>query len=261
MSGCETKSHTPRVSVVMPAYNCEKYIGEAIGSVLNQTMRDWELIVIDDCSKDGTCRIVEELAAKDSRIRLVRNEKNLGPAGSRNKGLDLAAGQYIALLDSDDLWRSEKLEKQLQLAEEKNADFIYCSYAIMDENGKKRSEDYVVPLETDLKAMLATNVVGCSTVMLSAEILRDRRFSSEFYHEDYALWLKILQQIDKAWGIVEVQVDYRVQANSRAGNKLRSARHRWEIYRNLLHLSLPKSVYYMSRYALAGFRKYRVTNS
>lgn len=261
MSGREASTHRPRVSVIMPAYNCEKYIGAAIRSVVDQTMTDWELIIIDDCSKDGTFRVAEEMAAADERIRLFRNEKNLGPAGSRNRGLDLASAQYIALLDSDDLWRPEKLDRQLRLAEEQKAEFIYCSYAIIDENGKKRSRDFIIPPETNLKAMLSQNVVGCSTVMLSAELLRKYRFSSDFYHEDYALWLRILRQLDKAWGIVEVQAEYRVLPNSRAGNKLRSARHCWEIYGKLLHLPFPKRVYYFSRYALAGLRKYWVTHS
>ena len=259
MSGLDASTHKPRVSVIMPGYNCEKYIGAAIGSVQNQTMGDWELIVVDDCSQDDTCRIVEELAASDARIRLVRNEKNMGPAGSRNRGLDLAAGQFVALLDSDDLWRPEKLEKQLRLAEEKKADIVYCSYAIVDENGAKRCEDFIVPPQTDLEGMLVKSVISCSTVVLSRQLIQNHRFPSEYYHEDYALWLRLLQCTGKAWGITEVLADYRVQSNSRAANKLRSARHRWAVYRKLLNMSLPRSVYYLTKYAMAGFRRYRVT--
>lgn len=103
----------PLVSVIMPAYNAEKYIEEAVSSVLSQTYKNWELLILDDCSSDCTAEIAEYFASLDTRIRLLRNPQNMGVAKTRNRGFDIAKGEWIALLDSDDVWHSDKLEKQL----------------------------------------------------------------------------------------------------------------------------------------------------
>lgn len=131
----------PMVSVIMPAYNAAAYIAEAIRSVQSQTMMDWELLVIDDCSSDDTRQIVQTLARKDSRIHLLPNEKNMGTARTRNRGMDLCHGVYIALLDSDDVWYPQKLQQQIDLAEETGADIVYCSYAMVDQQRKPKCPD------------------------------------------------------------------------------------------------------------------------
>ena len=102
----------PLVSVIMPAYNAEKYIEEAVSSVLSQTYKNWELLILDDCSSDCTAEIAEYFASLDTRIRLLRNPQNMGVAKTRNRGFDIAKGEWIALLDSDDVWHSDKLEKR-----------------------------------------------------------------------------------------------------------------------------------------------------
>ena len=106
----------PLVSVVMPAYNAERFIAKAIESVLNQTIQDFELIVVDDCSKDATASIAEEYSVRDSRVKLLKNEQNLRVAGTRNRALEVCRGEYVALLDSDDIWYPDTLEKQIALA-------------------------------------------------------------------------------------------------------------------------------------------------
>lgn len=125
----------PLVSVIMPAYNAEKYIEEAVSSVLSQTYKNWELLILDDCSSDCTAEIAEYFASLDTRIRLLRNPQNMGVAKTRNRGFDIAKGEWIALLDSDDVWHSDKLEKQLAVAGRAGADIIYCSYALVNESG------------------------------------------------------------------------------------------------------------------------------
>lgn len=251
-----TDSSTPLVSVVMPAYGAEAYIEAAIASVQAQTHENWELLVMDDCSPDGCARIAEAMAAKDSRIRLIRNEKNMGVARTRNRGLDLCRGDYVALLDSDDLWRPEKLEKQLALAKKEQADIIYCSYAIIDEHGKQKCADYIVPAQTNLKKLLVKNVISCSAVMLEKQTAQAFRFPTDYYHEDFALWLDMLRSGKKAVGQQEVLGDYRVHSGSRASNKAGSAKRRWKIYRSFMGLSLAESSWYLGQYALAGFMKY-----
>ena len=251
------QSHSPLVSVVMPSYNAAAYIEEAIRSVQSQTVQDWELLIIDDRSDDGTLKIIDKLAAEDQRIRLVVNEKNLGAARTRNKGLDLCRGKYIALLDSDDIWYPEKLEKQLTLAEQTGGDIIYCSYAIINQMGTPRCDDFIVPPEADLELMLVKSVISCSTAVLRRSTLADNRFPVDFYHEDYAYWLDLLQKGLKAVGTPDVLAAYRVSDHSRASNKLASAVRRWRIYRKFLKYPFWRSLGYLRKYAFAGLVKYR----
>lgn len=252
-------SHTvsPAISVIMPAYNAQRFIEKAIRSVMAQSFPDWELIVIDDCSGDETAAIVEELAREDSRITFLRNEKNMGVAATRNRGLDLCRGDYAALLDSDDLWYPQKLERQLQLARETEADIVYCSYGIVDENGEKKCADFLVPEKTDFEAFLTKAVISCSTALLSRNIVDSYRFGTEYYHEDLALWLQILRDGRTARGVTEVLADYRVMEGTRASNKVKSALNRWPIYRRLLGFSVPKSAKLLWQYAVLGLIKYK----
>lgn len=247
----------PLVSVIMPSYNATDYIEEAIRSVQAQTVKNWELLVIDDCSRDETCQIVRRMAAEDSRIRLVVNEQNMGTARTRNRGLDLCRGQFVALLDSDDIWYPNKLEVQLELAEREQGDIMYCSYSIVNLQGQKRCDDFIVPPVADLELMLVKSVISCSTALLRREALGQNRFPVDFYHEDYAFWLDLLRKGLKAVGNPEVLGAYRVGDHSRASNKLASAVRRWRIYRKFLKLSLWKSAGYLGRYAFAGIVKYR----
>lgn len=246
-----------KVSVIMPAFNAEDYIETTIRSVQSQTLSDWELLVIDDGSGDGTCQIVEKLAKRDSRIRLYSNAENRGTAYSRNRGLDLSRGEYVALLDSDDVWRPRKLERELERAEAESADLVYCAYAIVDELGRTVCEPFHVPEETDLSGMLKENVIGCSTVLLRRSAMSGFRFSEEYYHEDYVLWLDMLRGGKRAMGVDEVLVDYRLRIGSRAADKVRCAAERWRIYRSFLGLGRGESLRYFGQYAWAGLAKYR----
>ena len=244
------------VSVIMPAYNAERYIEEAITSVINQTYTNWELIVIDDGSKDNTAEIVKQFAEKDKRITLYLNEKNMGVAKTRNRGFDMAKGEYIALLDSDDIWLPEKLENQLKLAEETKAELVYTSYSIIDTDGNKSKDDYIVAEKTDFESLLKENIIGCSTVLLKKEISDNYKFSKEYAHEDYVFMLQLLRDGKVARGVQEVMVRYRFYFTSRSGDKLNAAKNRWIIYRKFLKLPLIKSISCFAQYAFAGIRKY-----
>lgn len=261
MSSQEKCDAMPAVSVVMPAYNAEKYIEEAIYSVRSQTFRDWELIVVDDCSTDGTPEIVARLAREDGRIHLYRSDRNSGAAATRNRGLSLCRGRYVALLDSDDRWMPEKLERQVRLAEETGAEVIYCSYGIIDENGKKICDDFIVPERTDLESSLARMVISCSTALLSARICREYRFDPSYYHEDLVFWFRLLLDGNEARGVPAVMAEYRVMEGTRASNKLRNAIFRWQIYRGFLGFSFFKSLRLLAEYAILGVKKYRRNGS
>lgn len=257
-SAAEKRSEsTPLVSVIMPAYNAEKYIEQAIRSVQKQTVRSWELIVVDDRSTDKTAEQIRRLAAEDMRIIPVYSETNHGAAESRNIALRQCRGEFVALLDADDVWHPQKLERELERARETDADIVYSSYAMIDEQGTRCFSDFIVEESTDLQSMLNCNTIGCSTVLMKAKVLEKRPFVTDFYHEDYVMWLSLLQAGCKAVGVRDILVDYRVARGSRSFNKLKSAKNRWRVYRDYLKLPLIPSVKAMAGYAINGLKKYR----
>lgn len=250
-------NNPPLVSVIMPAYNAERFLEEAVRSVMNQTFQDWELLILDDCATDGTYALAERLAAEDDRITLIKNEQNMGVARTRNRGFDLCRGKYVALLDSDDVWHPDKLEKQLNRMEETGGDFSYTSYAIVDVEGKKTKADFLVPGEVTYKDQLTRNAIGCSTVMLKAELLKKYRFVTDFYHEDYVLWIQLLRDGYRAVGCQEILVDWRYVENSRSFNKVKAARNRWRIYRDYLKLPMHQRLWAFAIYAVTSVIKYK----
>lgn len=247
----------PTVSVIIPAWNAEAFIEETLRSAVEQTFKDMEIIVVDDCSTDRTAEIAERMAATDPRIRCFRNPQNSGFSKTRNFAIEQARGTYIALLDSDDIWLPEKLERQVELIRRENADLVYCSYGMIDEKGNKSHPDFIVPETTDMEHMLACNVIGCSTVLVRKELLIQFPLGEDNSHEDYAVWLRILSTGCHMVGIRTVLMRYRVLSDSRSGNKWKSAKKRWCIYRRDLGFSRLRSMKYFLRYTVAGLKKYR----
>lgn len=245
----------PLVSVIMPAYNAEKYIGEAIASVCAQTYENWELLILDDGSADRTAEIAQAYAQRDARIRVLHNPQNMGVARTRNRGFDLAQGEWIALLDSDDRWRVQKLERQLALAVHSGSRLLYTSYALFADT-EREMRVYRVPQSVDYRRLLGENVIGCSTVLLHRSLLERLRFREDVFHEDYALWLAILRGGDSAAGCTEVLADWRISEQSRSFDKRAAAKNRWRIYRDVERLSLPRSARAFFTYALHGVRKH-----
>lgn len=244
------------VSVIIPVYNAEKYLEEAVDSVLSQTYRDLELIIIDDCSKDNSLEIARSYEQSDARVRVIAGEKNQGVARVRNRGVQEARGEYIALLDSDDVWRKDKLERQLRLIESKGAQIAYCSYDFMDENGKSVLKPFTVLEQTDYRKMLISSTIGCSTAFVDANLMRKHPFNPECYHEDYALWMELLKIPVKAVGDRDVLMHYRLVKGSRSNNKWNAAKNRWKIYRNDLKLNIVQSCMAFVGYTIMGVVKY-----
>ncbi len=241
------------VSVIMPLYNGEMFLEAAVRSVQSQTITDWELIIVEDCSTDGSLALAERIAEKDPRIHILKNPHNLGAAASRMKGIRKSSGQYIALLDCDDLWLPTKLEKQMPLLE--TADVVYSSYQLIDENDRTICV-YQTRNTVNLELMLEENYIGCSSVLLRRELFDYMGFRSEFYHEDYVLWLELLQYGAVFRGIDEVLMQYRLRRNAKSSGKLKCAAERWRIYRQFLKLPLRESLTYFLRYGWNGLRKY-----
>ena len=251
------KEKAPLVSVIMPAYNAAPFIEEAIKSVIDQTMVDWELFVIDDCSTDDTLKIAQGLAEDDERIQVLRNDNNMGVARTRNRGIDLARGEYVALLDSDDYWYSAFLDKMVDCAKGTNADIVYSSYELVDVQNNKLCNDFIVPEKTNFEESIVKSVITCSTVLLKADMLKDNCFPTDVYHEDIALWFKLLRDGKIARGVTEVLAAYRQVDNSRSNNKLQSALKRWIIYRRYLKLPLIKCIVTVIKYGYYGLKKYK----
>ncbi|WP_303189341.1 glycosyltransferase family 2 protein [Fusobacterium ulcerans] len=245
----------PLVSIITPLYNSEKYIGETIESVLNQTYKNWEMLIIDDCSKDNGVKIVNNYILKDKRIKLFRNEKNEGVSFSRNRAIDLSQGKYIAFLDSDDLWKKEKLEKQISFMEKNNIDLSYTGYEKINTDGSLRGE-IKVPEKLDYKELLKNCLINCISGVYRKEKFEVFRFRKT-KAEDYIFWLEIFKQIDYAYGIQESLAYYRVSNNSRSSNKLDIVKFHWKIYREYEKLNFFKAVYYYFIYIKRGMVRYK----
>lgn len=180
------------VSIIMPSYNTASFIEETIQSVLNQTYTNWELIIVDDCSTDNTDEVLENI--KDSRIRYFKNDKNSGAAVSRNKALCEARGQWIAYLDSDDLWMPEKLEKQIHFMETNGYAFSYTNYEEIDVNGNKTGVRVTGPKKITKTGMFNYCWPGCLTVMFDANKIGLIQIEDIKKNNDYAMWLKVCRK-------------------------------------------------------------------
>lgn len=243
------------ISIIMAAYNAEKTIEQAIGSVLNQTYPNFELLVIDDCSKDETAELVRNIAAKDSRIRLISNTKNSGVSYTRKRGLKEAKGSWIAILDSDDAWAPEKLEKQIALQKKMNADLIFTGSAFMDSDGQPIDWYLHAPEEVNYRQLLKQNVLSNSSVLVRKELYAKHYAIGDGMHEDFAIWLSILKEGKKAYGVDEPLLIYRIAKSSKSGNKVKAAKMNWNTYR-YVGLNPIEAVYYEGWYMIKNVIKY-----
>ena len=243
------------VSIIMAAYNAEKTIELAIESVLNQTYSNFELLVINDCSKDGTAKLVEGFSAKDDRVRLISNEKNSGVSFTRKHGLEEANGSWIAILDSDDAWAPEKLEKQIELQNRTNAELLFTGSAFMDSDGRPIDWYLHAPAEVTYRQLLKQNVLSNSSALVRKELYAKHYAVGDGMHEDFAIWLSILKEGKKAYGVDEPLLIYRIAKSSKSGNKVKAAKMNWNTYR-YIGLNPVETAYYEGWYMIKGMIKY-----
>ena len=291
-----------KISIIMPAYNSSKTIEASIQSVIGQSYKGWELIVVDDCSKDGTVDIVNEIIDKniDLDIKLYRNSENKGVAYSRNFGVKMAEGELIAFLDSDDLWTSDKLEKQVNLLETlqvhddvqslyyedqekadvetehtvnksgsysdedsvkeiciKDSSLIFTGSSFITAKNEKLDYTLHVPRKIERKELLKQNIISCSSVLASKELLLKHEFPTMKapIHEDFVVWIEILKEIPYAYGIDEPLLIYRVSDSSKSSRKSKAAVMNWNTYR-YVGMGIPESIYYMMCYTIRGIKKW-----
>lgn len=243
----------PVVSVVMPAFNCEKFIAKAIESVLMQEV-PLELIIINDCAKDGTESVIQQYLP-NNRIRYVKNDRNLGVAQTRNRGVQVAQGEYIAFLDSDDWWESGKLEKQLNLIRAKGR--VLCSTGRELADAEGRLTGRIIPVQETISydMMLKQNWINCSSVLIRKDVAVEFPMEHEDSHEDYITWLKILHKYQYACAVNEPLLKYRLSSQGKSGSKLKSARMTFKVYR-YMGFSWGKSLACFCCYAWNGVIKY-----
>lgn len=241
----------PLFSIITPSYNSLQFIADTIESVVTQSLADWEMLIVDDCSSDSSVLIAQEFVEKDHRIKLIQLDKNSGAAVARNKAIEAASGRFIAFLDSDDLWAPDKLVKQVQFMLDQDIAFSFSAYEKIDEKGVP-FDVVSVPKKISYKQLLKTNVIGCLTAMYDVEKLGKVYMPVNTKREDFATWLAILKKVDYAYGMPGVLAQYRVYTSQSSAKKTKMAKENWRLYRDIERLGVFKSVYYFTHYAIRG---------
>jgi len=243
---------TPEVSIIMPAYNAELTLTDSVESVLAQTHQNWELIIVNDASSDKTAAIAKVLAGKDNRIRLFTNGSNQGVALSRNVGIVHAKGNYVAFLDSDDLWHKDKLKKQMHFMKETGSVISFTGTSYMNEAGQVSG--YVLQAKEKLayRELLRRNIMSCSSVMVKRDSML--LFAQGYIHEDYAVWLQIIRKTGAAYGINEPLLIYRLSPNSKSSNRVHSGMMIFQTYRHVGYGRIVSSLLTV-RYAVHSISK------
>ena len=248
----------PLVSIITPSYNSERFIGFSIESILNQTYTNWELLITDDASTDGTWKMLKEYSKRDKRIKIFRLEMNSGSGVARNNSIKKATGRFIAFLDSDDYWHKDKLNNQIEFMHNNSYTFTYTRYAFIDESNVLLKESNVAPKRCGYLRLLLQNCIGCSTVMVDMQQLEKEYMPDLRNRQDWGLWLKYIRKSGKAYRLQESLTYYRLRKNSISSNKIKLFKYHWQIYHKvegynsffsliLFMLNIPIVLYYMLR--------------
>ena len=251
-----------KVSVIMPVYNCEKFVKHSIESVQKQTYKNWELLIVDDASDDASLEVARRYAESDERIKVTKMPVNSGVSACRNLAISKASGRYLAFIDSDDIWSSYKLEHQLKFMKEHSAALSHTAYGFMNEKGYVMDRGKVdVDLDVDCKKYMKTTQIGMSSVMIdrkgvkSVQFPKDRELS-----EDARLWMSYLREGMLFHGLNEMLVLYRIRDKQLSKNKIKMAVCTLKRYWAEKNIPAYKRLYYFIKYATNGVRK-RMRNS
>lgn len=250
------------VTIVTPMFKGAPFIGEAIDSVVRQTYENWEMIIVDDCSPDNGAgiEIVERYMAMDSRINLIALAEKKGSSGARNTGIRAARGDFIAFLDSDDLWSEHFIEKQLDFMERRKADIAFSSYRRIHEKSKKEIlAPFIVPPRVNYKAILKSLPIFPSTAVMDISRIGKFYFDESMgcVRDDYVFWLNILKHhVGYAHGNREVLASYRLRSDSVTANKFKMIRPHWNVLRKVEQMPFLKSAFYLGCWIYKSFWKY-----
>jgi len=243
------------VSIVTPCHNDEKYIGEAIESVLSQSYQNWEMLVVDDGSTDRSAEIIHSYCEKDNRIKYYKTDTPSGnPAVPRNIAIEKAAGRFIAFLDSDDILLPTKLEEQINLFSDEKTAIVFSNHEKINEKGERKNRLVIAPKTASYKDLLKENFIQIGGIFDTKKT--GKMYFQKIGHEDFVFWLQILKQGFLAKNTNTVTILYRERKKSLSGNKFRAAKWTWNIYRNVENLEFFKSLYYFSHYGVRAGLKY-----
>lgn len=238
-----------KVSIIIPVYNAEKYIAHTIKSVQDQTYPDWELILVENGSTDGSKEVLKTFT--DERIKIIEAGSNVGAARARNLGMEMAEGIYVGYLDADDVWRKDKLEKQIAFMKNKNAAFCFTGYEFGDESATPLGKIVKVPERLTYKQALGNTTIFTSTVLFDTRLIsKDRLMMPDVKSEDSALWFRILRGGVIAQGLNENLVIYRRPGNSLSSNKVEAVKRIWNLYRKEEKLNVFVSAWHFMFWAI-----------
>jgi len=237
------------VSVITPSYNSSKFIDECVNSVISQSYSNWELLIVDDCSDDSSKELLLDLERRDERIQVIFLDNNIGAANARNVAILKAKGKYIAFLDSDDSWDSQKLYKQISFMIKNEIAFSYTSYQSISENGLDIIRVINAPYKISYNSYLKNTIIGCLTVVIDKEMVGDFEMPSIRSSHDMALWLLIMKRGFDAYGLNENLANYRIVSTSNSSSKLDAANDVWRVYRQFERLSFFYSTWCFLNYA------------
>ena len=223
-----------KVSIIIPAYNASKFIGEAVKSVENQNYENYEILVVNDCSKDNTAEIVEKLSNSNPKIKLINNCNNSGAALSRNAGIKNATGRFIAFLDADDVWVEEKLNKQINFMLKNGVSFSFTGYQFSNSKAEPTGKKVFVPTKLTYKDLLKNTTIFTSTVIFDMNQLKEDDILMPVLKsgQDVATWLNVLKKVEYAYGLNEILSMYRRTRGTLSSNKLKRLKVIWGIYEN-----------------------------
>lgn len=245
-----------RVSVITPVYNSERHLMDYFESIFSQSYEDIEIVLVDDCSTDNSGKIIKDQKKKHKNIVYFCQEKNMGAGVARNKALELATGQYVAFLDSDDMWYSDKTLKQIELMKVKDTPFSYTAIEMIDDKNKLIKGKRKIKTSCDYKYLLRNTIIATSSVIIDRDVLGDFRMHLRRGGQDYATWLKLLRNNVVAYGIDETLVKYRVSKNSLSSNKFKSIKQVWEIQTQDEKINGFMAIINVICFAFNAFKKY-----
>ena len=245
----------PKVSILVPQYNTKKVLLETIESVLSQTYRNWEMIIVDDCSTDGSYEYAMTLSEKDQRIKVFQLDCNSGPGAARKYAFEKATGEIIAFLDSDDLWMPVKLERQIKFMYDCHYEFTCTDYEQINEQSKRIGRTIYCKEQADYKTVLRTCPVGSSTVMITSDLLRKVEMPTIRKNNDYSLWLRILKIYPYVYGIQETLMLHRKWPQSISYNKFKKVKYSWKVFREYEGFSVITSLFLILEWAFIKIMK------
>lgn len=239
------------VSIIIPVYNSEDFLAETLDSVLRQTYRNWELLLVDDCSTDASAEIIRNYMKMDDRIHYIHLTANSGAAVARNTGLHASSGRYITYLDADDLWYPTKLERQLAFLQENNVSFSCCAYDKIEQDGTPLHKIVYMPSTMNYHQLLQNTIIQTVGVIVDTKYVDPALLEMPNVRrgQDFATWLQILRNGILFHGQPEVLASYRRVTTSLSSNKFRAVKRTWNVYRNIEQLSLPYAGWCLMGYA------------